>query len=374
MSSSALLQLETACSPDGVSLGLDWIPAPPKFGPVPVEPRRLQRVLGNARLTGVLENAKLSGVLEDTRLSSVVPASRLQVRPAPATVMSGIAAVDALTGGLPRGALTEICGPASSGRTSLVLAALAQVTRRQEVCAVVDTSDAFDPLSAAAAGVDLKRLLWVRCGCEPRDADRPSQQRNILRFGTRGQPPGGNATLARDHARERSRYNVTGKTLATAQRDIISNPIINPIRDTISTPISNRIRYSGSNVEQALKATDLLLQSGGFGMVVVDLADIPPQTARRVPLTSWFRFRRAVENTPTVLLVIEQQPYAKTCASLVLELQPAALDHEPSGKHLPAHARLLRGMEIRAEVVRSAQQRKPARATGSKFQVQAQWA
>ena len=62
----------------------------------------------------------------DARLTGVTPASRLAVRPAPEMVSSGIAAMDALTGGLPRGCLTEICGPASSGRTTLLLAALAQ--------------------------------------------------------------------------------------------------------------------------------------------------------------------------------------------------------------------------------------------------------
>src|SRR5512146_1288101 len=94
----------------------------------------------------------------------VVPGSRLQVRPAPATVPSGIAQIDALTGGLPRGALTEIFGPASSGRTSMILSALAEATRRQEVCALVDAGDSLHPESAAAAGIELQRLLWIRCG------------------------------------------------------------------------------------------------------------------------------------------------------------------------------------------------------------------
>src|SRR4029077_9093522 len=97
-------------------------------------------------------------------LASVTPASQLEIRPAPEMVSSGVPAIDALTGGLPRGCLTEICGPASSGRTTLLLAALAAATRRREFCVVVDASDALDPQSAAAAGVDLERLLWVRCG------------------------------------------------------------------------------------------------------------------------------------------------------------------------------------------------------------------
>jgi hypothetical protein len=63
-----------------------------------------------------------------------------------------------------------------------------------------------------------------------------------------------------------------------------------------------------------------LLQAGGFGLVVLDLADISIPAARRIPLTTWFRFRRVIENTSTALVVIEQQPHAKTCASLVLDL------------------------------------------------------
>jgi len=88
--------------------------------------------------------------------------------PQPRTVdriPSGIPTIDALTaGGIPRGALTEIYGPASSGRTSLLFSLLAQVTANEEYGALIDTSDAFDPSSAADAGVHLPRLLWIRCG------------------------------------------------------------------------------------------------------------------------------------------------------------------------------------------------------------------
>ncbi len=97
------------------------------------------------------------------KLAGVTAASRLEVRPAPEMVSSGIREIDELAGGLPRGCLSEICGPASSGRTSVLLAALAAATRRQEVCALVDTTDALDAVSAAAAGVELERLLWIRC-------------------------------------------------------------------------------------------------------------------------------------------------------------------------------------------------------------------
>src|SRR5215470_7248168 len=68
------------------------------------------------------------------KLAQVTPASRLEVRPMPEMVSSGIRALDALTGGWPRGCLTEICGPASSGRTGILLAALAERTQNGEVC------------------------------------------------------------------------------------------------------------------------------------------------------------------------------------------------------------------------------------------------
>src|SRR5437899_6547684 len=77
----------------------------------------------------------------------------------------GVAELDAvLGGGFPRGSLVELCGPASSGRTSLAFSLLAQATERQEACAFVDVSDSLDPISLAAAGVELPRLLWIRCG------------------------------------------------------------------------------------------------------------------------------------------------------------------------------------------------------------------
>src|ERR1700693_90212 len=96
------------------------------------------------------------------KLAGVTVASRLVVRSTPEMVSSGIREIDELTGGLPRGCLSEICGPASSGRTSVLLSALAAATRRQEVCALVDTTDALDAVSAAATGVELERLLGIR--------------------------------------------------------------------------------------------------------------------------------------------------------------------------------------------------------------------
>jgi recombination protein RecA len=253
------------------------------------------------------QRAFSTSTFTDARLAGVTSASRLAVRPAVEMVSSGIAAMDALTGGLPRGCLTEICGPASSGRTTLLLAALAAATRRGECCVLVDASDVLDPQSAAAAGIELDRLLWVRCG---------------------------------ENSPEKS-------------------------------------------LEQLLRATDLLLESGGFGLIALDLGDLPPQAARRIPLTTWFRFRRAVEHTPSVLLAVERQSIAGSCSSLLIKLGLIKLtssENRISGQSmdsqplLPTHAQLLTGLKITAELVRSRLDRKPARSAEITFASKTAWA
>ena len=193
------------------------------------------------------------------------------------TVSAGIPEIDFLAGGLPRGGLTEIYGPFCSGRTSLLLSALASRTTTGEVCALVDGCDAFDPHSARAAGVELKKLLWVRC----------------------------------------------------------------------------------RNLDHAIRSTDLLLQGGGFSLIALDLSDVSAKTIRHVPLHVWFRLRRAVENTPTILVLLNRESQAKTCASLVLRLEadPACRITMPdicdSVFPTPAWTHLFGGFEVRAEKIRS---------------------
>jgi recA bacterial DNA recombination protein len=316
----------------------------------------------------------LSGATADPRLAHVTSASRLDIRPAPEMVSSGIPAIDALTGGLPRGCLTEICGPASSGRTSLLLAALASATSRGEFCAVVDASDALDPHSAVAAGIELERLLWVRCG-----EKTTSKNRSI--------GPISRASLAREVGKSQTAFNFDRTRLN-----------------------ENGSRQSDHCLEQVLRATDLLLESGGFGLIVLDLGDLPQQAARRIPLTTWFRFRRAVENKPTILLAIEQHPIAGSCSSLLVQLGAsdstvdesaaerrqnaahgasrglaAGNEQAPEGRktiHLPApseldfpcptHAQLFTGLDITAELTRSRLDRKPARSIA--FETKTAWA
>ncbi len=240
--------------------------------------------------------------------SAVTPASGLEIRPAPELVSSGIPAIDALTGGLPRGCLTEICGPASSGRTTFLLAALAAATRRGEFCTLIDASDALDPHSAASAGVALDRLLWMRCG----ESSTPKENSPLRNTGIRKT---GAPFLARSLREKACPELAEGWGFSPGPVERVGIP-----SQTAFKFAPTESQKSERRLEQVLRATDLLLESGGFGLIVLDLADLPPQFARRIPLTTWFRFRRAIEHTPTILLAIEQHPIAGSCSSLLLQL------------------------------------------------------
>jgi recombination protein RecA len=117
-------------------------------------------------------------------------------------------------------------------------------------------------------------------------------------------------------------------------------------------------------LEQAFKVADILVQSGGFGLIALDLSGIPERIARRVPLASWFRFSRVVEKQPTALVFISQHPHAMSCAGLVLNL-----------KTKPAvwPGNLLTQLNIEADVVRTLE-RKPACSVRPVFPLKSQWA
>ena len=106
--------------------------------------------------------------VETALAGRVVSPFRFREATAPAVVPTGISALDGLTGGLPRGCLTEIYGPPCSGKSSILQSVLAMLTLAAEACALVDAQDSFDPVGAQNAGVELSQLLWVRCpGIDP---------------------------------------------------------------------------------------------------------------------------------------------------------------------------------------------------------------
>ena len=189
---------------------------------------------------------------------------------------TGAAALDAvLAGGLPRGELSEIAGPRSSGRTTLLLQVIAAATRRGEIAALVDTFDRLDLASVVAAGIDLDRLLWIR----GHDISRPQgsglRPEGCLRPQTwpspeaRGLGPG----ALMDHV-----------------------------------------------IERAIKAFGLVLQSGGFSVAALDLTDAPPAALNRLPFTTWMRVQRTIEGSETACLLIGPHPLARSAGGLTLLL------------------------------------------------------
>lgn len=233
-------------------------------------------------------------------LQNRIPAA---LTPAPRTIRdlasTGIGSIDdLLQGGLPVGAITEITGVTSSGRTSLALSFLAQRTAEGRFCAWVDASDSLDPQSAAANGVALSQLLWIRCS--------------------------------------ENRHKPSARTW--------------------------------TQMDQAIRAADLLLHAGGFASIVLDLASIAREYARRIPLATWFRFRQAAERTRASLLVLGQTACAQSSAAVVLEC--ASLRAASAGGTVLRgfHAQIGRGRERFAPVEIGT--RKPPVAT---WEADAQW-
>lgn len=115
-------------------------------------------------------------------------------------------------------------------------------------------------------------------------------------------------------------------------------------------------------LEQAFRSLDLLLHGGGFGFIALDLGDMPARLVRKVPLNVWFRLRRTVEDTSTVLVVLSQESNAKTCASLVLRLEKEvnqwSLQKRKGTAAFHTPGCLLDGSEYSAEIVRSLQRHK----------------
>ena len=333
---------------------------------------------------------------------------------------TGIAEVDVLLGGgFPRGSLVELCGRGSSGRTSLYLALLAQATGQQQACALVDVSDSLDPMSMAATGVDLARLLWVRCGSDEVKACDQVEQPSVTPPSQRiGRTTRRDDMLLPRQAREAQRAGFAWQHPRYQMRGV-ENSIPSLVRDgkariddtgiqevqTAVPPLAGTMPAGlvagwaeeqvepdrqfprrGGNVrcrrhfprrqfqntaparagitpwpfakpwkrlEQALKTTDLLLHSGGWGVVVLDLGNISWVDARRIPMSTWFRFQRIVENTPTILLLLGEEPCAKGCASLALRCCRKREKWGLAASSKVRNVSTFQGFEVEGELVRS---------------------
>jgi hypothetical protein len=234
----------------------------------------------------------------DRTLVPVTGASGIAV--APEMAPTGLTTLDQqLGGGLPLGHFSEIAGPRSSGRTSLLMAMLAATTSRGELAALVDTFDMFDVESMAAAGVRLDRLLWVR-----------------------------------------------GETCTPAF------PLL-----------TSRQAGAERAIERAVKAMNLILQAGGFNLVALDLADAPPQALRRIPMTTWMRLQRVLEGQPAAAVVTGTVPMSRSAGGVSLVLtrdaglgtgaRDWALDASSQNPGTAGGVSLFRGLESEVRIQRA---------------------
>jgi recombination protein RecA len=297
--------------------------------------------------------------------SALTPALRI-LRP---VAEVGIASVDALLqGGLPLGAVTEMVGPECSGRTSLALSYLAGMTQTGKVCAWIDVSNTLRPEAAAAAGVDLSRLLWVRCGVLPSATTTQAVANGFalpekylvaptIKKGLHG---GGFGPHPRNEIKGLSEA-VSGflKPEAIAPRCAEPQHRVRQERETFEpNPLPRSSEYRRptaaskpwSRLDQALRVTDLLLQAGGFSAIVLDMGSIAPEYALGVPLATWHRYRVASERSQVSILLLTQHACAKSSAELVLRLHP--------GHALRDETTVFSGVQYRVEVAR--QRFKPA--------------
>lgn len=221
-----------------------------------------------------LESALRARNLDRTLTTALPPLERWD--PA-AYVPADVEALDAcLRSGLPRGQVSELVGPRSSGRLTLLWRFLASATRRGEIVAFVDTCDRLDVASAMAAGIDLDRLLWIR-----------------------------------------------GHALAAPQGDVLERTI-----------------------DRALKSLNLVLQAGGFGVVAIDLADLPPVALKRLPFNTWLRVQRAVEGSDTACVLVGPEPLARSAGGVTLTLDGRTSWTGPSDR-----SRQLSGLDMQVRVI-----------------------
>jgi recombination protein RecA len=351
-------------------------------------------------------------------LSHRIPAALSPVaRQQRALAATGLPSLDhLLNGGLPIGAISELVGPLSSGRTTAALSFLAQRINDGHVCAWIDVHDALDPESAAANGVRLDQLLWVRCGSVPfRSSDansptgRPQPQPSTAASNARPASPsnavspalhGCSGSHPRSEAKgmdraveelmRRKAAHIRDKTIGTPG---VSNRSLTPVLreeqvssdrlpkrrghpvptrhealsprcaeashhprpEKSSPPISNFHPLKSRNasrtsapiwtlLDQALRATDLLLQAGGFSAIVLDLGDTPPAFSSRIPLATWFRYRQAADQSRSSLIVLTQRACAGSSAEAVVRFDSLAMQN--------AGGRVLHSSQFRASVTR----------------------
>ena len=348
----------------------------------------------------------------EATLSNRIPSALTPVkRVIRAVTSTGVEALDAvLRGGLPCAGITEVVGPECSGRMTFALGCVEVITQRGNVCAWVDVGDGLDPESAAANGVDLERLLWVRCGgvvsaanvmsqagveapvakvppmstqqagcsgLHPRSEGRNMPQAISAMLQTQlsqAQPSQTQLSQAQMRREERAIGTPRAPNRLLSQRSVdreeqvatdrlparrgekmvathayaagdVGSRVKQRQSEKRAVPASE-VRPAGKGwhaLDQALRATDMLLQGGGFSVIVLDLGSVTAEMAWRIPLATWFRFRTACEQAGVSLLLLTQHACARSSAELVVRMHAGSL---------VADGKVLTGVRYEAQVER----------------------
>jgi recombination protein RecA len=295
----------------------------------------------------------------EARLAARIPAALSpQPQQAARLISCGVAPIDDLLGGgLPLGGITEFTGAQSSGRTSLAFALLAQASA-DSACAWIDVDDCFDPRSAAAAGVCLPNLLWVRFASAPQTeipALKPSREESQTNAKTLSGSRYGHHPRTETRGLDRALQQMLVDKAEARQKKMEGTPgypnrnqrAAQQARERSTVPVlvpqaPQKQEKVWSRLDKAIRATDQVLQAGGFQIVVLDLASIAPEQALRIPSATWFRFRRAAQESDAIFLLLTQVACARSSASCVLDCSPGNA----------ATSNLLSGLTRNAEVAR----------------------
>src|SRR6266851_1047644 len=348
--------------------------------------------------------------LEASLADRIPGAFTFKFRQAPETLPTGIQELDVLLkNGVPHGGITEIVGGLTTGRTALALSILSRATQKGATCAWVDVVDAFDPESAAARGVILERLLWLRSGGEESQdyvQGRSFTRNRVAAPLTQAPQAAGwvhprNETRTLDRAipqlfqgngRQPQKKSPSTATAGPKPGSLDLGPQsaeLHPPRGklvaldmkqgraNVTSAASMRKTDSWKCLDRSLRATDLLLQAGGFSVIVMDLSDLRGEQTLRIPIASWHRFRLAAEQAQITLLVLTQTATAKSCATLVLRCERAP---DVRRWRKGSETALFVGLKHRATVERNRNEgsdqfrKKPAGRVSAEWETRAPWA
>jgi hypothetical protein len=202
--------------------------------------------------------ADLEALLRVRHLDRTLTSTRID-RPAEQLAPVGLSEVDIqIHGGFPRGQLSELVGTRSAGRTSVLHALLAAATARGEFVALVDTLDTFDPTSAAEAGVDLDRLLWVR-----------------------------------------------GLSIT---------------QETTIAPAGDLYQRACERALKAFNLILQVGETGTPFCVVLDLVDVPALVIQRIPFITWLRLQRVIEGRDGLGLIVADISLGRSARGITLHL------------------------------------------------------